>query len=92
MAIKLGRWLARSSLDIHTNLGGESVWFLWYWSRSISPYEALFYMPRIDVCLPVLVCLDWSTFPIRFSSLVCLGEKMTSNGLRVLGCVIRTYS
>ena len=54
--------------------------------------EALVYMQRIDVCLPVLVCFDRSTFPIRFSSLVCVGKKMMSNGLRVLGCVVRTYS
>ena len=47
--------------------------------------EALVYMPRIDVSLPVLVCLDRSPFQIRFSSLVCVGEKMMSNGLRVLG-------
>ena len=54
--------------------------------------KALVYMPKIDVCLPVLVCLDRSPFPIRFSSLLCIDEKMTSNGLRVLGCVVRTYS
>ena len=53
--------------------------------------EALVYMQRTDVCLLVLVCLDRSLFPIRFSSLVCLGEK-TSNTLRVLGCIVRTYS
>ena len=54
--------------------------------------EALVYKPIIDVCLLVLVCLDRSLFPIRFSSLVCLGEKKTSNRLRVLGCIVRTYS
>ena len=54
--------------------------------------KALVYMPKIDVCLPVLVCLDRSPFPIRFSSLLRIGEKMTSNGLRVLGCVVRTFS
>ena len=32
----LGRWLARSSLDILTKLGGEWVWFHGYRSRSIS--------------------------------------------------------
>ena len=54
--------------------------------------EALVYMPRIDVCLPVLVCFDRCPFPIRFSSLVCVCTKMTSNRLRLLRCVVRTYS
>ena len=54
--------------------------------------EALVYMLRIDFGVPVLVRLDRSPFPIRFSSLVCVCTKMTSNELRVLGCVVRTYS
>lgn len=54
--------------------------------------EALVYMPGIDVSVLVLVCLDSSLVPIRFPSLVCVCEKVTSIGLRVLGCVVRTYS
>ena len=52
--------------------------------------EVLVYMPRIDVCVPLLVCLDRSPFQIIFQSLVCVREKMASNGLRVLGCVVWT--
>ena len=52
--------------------------------------EVLVYMPRIDVCVPLLVCLDRSPFLIIFQSLVCVREKMASNGLRVLGCVVWT--
>ena len=54
--------------------------------------EALFYMPIIDVCESVLAYLERSLFPIRFPTLVSIYEKMASNGLRVLGCVVRTYS
>ena len=49
--------------------------------------EALVYMPGIDVSVLVLVCLDSSPIPIRFLSLVCVCEKVTSIGL----CV-RVYS
>ena len=58
---------------------------------AFSLFEALVYMSRIDVCLPVLVCLDRSPFPIRFPVLVSVYEKMVSNGLRVLGCGVRTH-
>ena len=53
--------------------------------------EALVYMSRVDVCVPVLVRLDMSPFPIRFPTLVCVHEKMSSNGVRMLGCIVRTY-
>ena len=45
-------------------------------------------MLRIDFGVPVLVCLDKSPFPITFQRLMCVGEKITSNELRV---VVRTY-
>ena len=54
--------------------------------------EALVYMPIIDIYLPILVSLDKSPFQIRFLSLVSIYKKMVSNGLHVLGCVVRTYS
>ena len=54
--------------------------------------EALVYMPRIDVCEPVLAHLERSPIPIRFPILVSVYEKMVSNGLCVLGCVVRTHS
>ena len=54
--------------------------------------EALVYTPIIDIYLPILVHLDKSLLRIRFPSLVSVYEKMASNGLRVLGCVVRTYS
>ena len=54
--------------------------------------EALVYMPILDVCEPVLAYLERSPFPIRFLSLVSIYEKVASNGLWVLGCVVRTYS
>ena len=47
------------------------------------PFEALVYMPRIDVCEPVLAYLERSPFPIRFPSLVSIYKKMASNGF---GC------
>ena len=49
--------------------------------------EALVYMSRIDVRLPILVCVDRTPFPIRVSSLVSVYKSMASNRLRVLGCV-----
>lgn len=54
--------------------------------------ETFNYMLRIDFCVPVLVRMGRSPFPIRFPSLACVCEKMASNGLRVLECVVRTYS
>ena len=53
--------------------------------------EALVYMPRISIYLPILVRLDTSPFRVRFLSLVSIYKNMASNGLRVLGCVVRTY-
>ena len=54
--------------------------------------EALVYMPIINIYLPILVSLDKSPFRIRFPSLVSIYEKMASNGLHVLGCIVMTYS
>ena len=81
-----------SSHDVCANVGGNGCGLIDIGVGAFTLIEALVYMRIIDIYLPFLVRLDKSPFRIRFPNLVSVYKKMASNGPRVLGCVVRTYS